>query len=144
MVNWAGQLLILLYVSDRRTLKLTKPNIVMSSLIKNGRYRPTLHILTQRIITVVVVGQDFFLQKCLTLLQIFMKPCRSMFFLMCVLRAARCRFLSVIMAARKFDKVSLASPLSSLVPHLKPSKVFSDRHSDSALYKHGNGDSANA
>ena len=52
----------------------------MISLFNNGRYRPTLHILTQRKITAVVIGQDFFLQKCLSLLQIFMKPCQSIFF----------------------------------------------------------------
>ena len=71
---------ILSYVSDRHTLKLTKTNIVMISLFKNGRYRLTLHILTQRIITATSVGPKFSLQKRLSSLRIFMKPCRNMFF----------------------------------------------------------------
>ena len=62
------------------TLKLTKTNIVMISLFKNGRYRLTLHILTQRIITAQAVGPEFSLRKCLSLLQIYMKPCQNMFF----------------------------------------------------------------
>ena len=71
---------ILSYVSDRHTLNLIKTNIVMISLFKNGRYRLTLHILTQRIITATAVGPEFSLRKCLSSLQIFMKPCRNMFF----------------------------------------------------------------
>ena len=67
------------YVSNRHTLKMTKTIFALISLIKNDRYRLTLQLLTQRIITAQVAGPEFSLQKCLLLLQIYMKHAKICF-----------------------------------------------------------------